>query len=264
MRRSFASASRHEDDVIVDDRRDHVHFAARTAPDAHRTRPCPRPVRTPPSPAMVRHLLLRAARARTRRPSPAAGSGATTRPSSSATTASSGKPRPMPPCSSGIVSACQSRATNVSHSVAAGVGRLRRTRRRRREHARTRWGTRCVSTDRTESRSSSCSAVKSSCISPRRLVRVDAQRPPVELLHRRERQRIGDDHRLRELVCRRGGRPANERSSSRARRAATRSRSHDDRDTDLAHHASGRGATATAAIAGWVASTASTSMGYTL
>ena len=57
----------------------------------------------------------------------AAGPGAITRPSSSARIASSSTPRPMPPCSSAIVSAGQPSSTIVAQS-ASGVRRARRPR----------------------------------------------------------------------------------------------------------------------------------------
>jgi hypothetical protein len=80
-----------------------------------------------------------------------------TRPSSSTTTASSTNPRPMPPQSSGMVSAGQSSSRMCFHrsSVLAPSSTTARTNVA---------GTSLARTARTESRSSSWSAVNSSCM----------------------------------------------------------------------------------------------------
>ena len=86
------------------------------------------------------------------------GPGAITRPSSSTTTASSTNPRPSPPCASSIVRPSQSRPARVRHSSSAAakspVSTIPRT---------SVTGHSFTRTARTAARSSSCSAVKSSC-----------------------------------------------------------------------------------------------------
>src|SRR5215207_7381665 len=169
------------------------------------------------------------------------GPGASTRPSSSTTTASSTSPIPSPPACSGIVRAGQPSSTIWLQRASGVVPFSTTSRSRLMGHSR-------ASTFRTPSRSSSCSAVNSRCtasalsqnltgVSPYRLARIGhnlAQRAPVDLLHRRERQRLDNDQRFGELVRRQVRRC--ELAELRERRRRGDVAGDDDGNTDLAHH----------------------------
>ena len=161
------------------------------------------------------------------------GPGAITRPSSSATTASSGNPSPMPPCSSGDRERLPVEADEGVPQLAARVGWAARDRTASTWARTIAVGHSFASTARTESRSSSWSAVKSSCISPRRPGRASASA-------RRSSFSIAVSGSASVTTTASGNlyparwSAANERSSSGVGGSAP-SREHDHRDADLTH-----------------------------